>query len=436
MPKETIINDLHDNTDLVEQSAVIVTLNHKVGDPHIEEIIQLGLAAKIICVKVISQNLQKENSLTYVGKGKIDEIKAAALGHGVKIIIFDDELAPRQFRALSEQLDDFEIWDRTMLILDIFERRARTKEAVLQVEVAKLKYTLPRLIGAHSYLSRTSGGGGGGGGARRGAGETQLELDRQRITSQIVKANQELESIMLSRANSRKSRKANDLKTVALVGYTNAGKSSLLNAILNKVGDNQKNVFVKDMLFATLDTATRNVKLPNNHQFLITDTIGFVERLPHHLISSFKATLEEIREASLILHVVDVSNPSLFDHINTTSQVLEELQITDIPVLYVFNKIDKYEGITLPSIQKYQGIAISAETGFGLDELIDKIDKFLFTEIIIAQYLIPYDKGDIHHQFCEKAEVTSTSYLPEGILFSAKSSPHLADLYSNYRLKL
>ena len=260
-------------------------------------------------IETITQNLDRAIPATYVGSGKLQEIKQVATSLNVKKIIFNDELTPAQIKNINDALDgDFEIIDRTMLILEIFEKRATTKEASLQVEVAKLKYMLPRLIGTRSYMSRTTGGGAGGGGARRGLGETKLELDRRHIEMKISKAKSELESIKLARATSRKMRLNNDVKTVAFVGYTNAGKSSTINALLKLYANENedKEVFVKDMLFATLETQTRKIKLPNNHFFLITDTVGFVSKLPHHLVESFKSTLEEILEADLIIHIVDL----------------------------------------------------------------------------------------------------------------------------------
>ena len=388
-------------------------------------------------IETITQNLDRAIPATYVGTGKLQEIKQVATSLNVKKIIFNDELTPAQIKNINDALDgDFEIIDRTMLILEIFEKRATTKEASLQVEVAKLKYMLPRLIGTRSYMSRTTGGGAGGGGARRGLGETKLELDRRHIEMKISKAKSELESIKLARATSRKMRLNNDVKTVAFVGYTNAGKSSTINALLKLYANENedKEVFVKDMLFATLETQTRKIKLPNNHSFLITDTVGFVSKLPHHLVESFKSTLEEILEADLIIHIVDANSPFRDLQIETTLKVLESLGAKEIPMITVLNKCDLVRNmITISNYKDF--IQISAKLKEGIRELIQKIDETLYSEIYLDTFLFPYDKGNLLNIILETSEVLSTEYLNEGTKVTAKVSKKLHNMLEEYNVE-
>lgn len=388
-------------------------------------------------IETITQNLDRAIPATYVGSGKLQEIKQVATSLNVKKIIFNDELTPAQIKNINDALDgDFEIIDRTMLILEIFEKRATTKEASLQVEVAKLKYMLPRLIGTRSYMSRTTGGGAGGGGARRGLGETKLELDRRHIEMKISKAKSELESIKLARATSRKMRLNNDVKTVAFVGYTNAGKSSTINALLKLYANENedKEVFVKDMLFATLETQTRKIKLPNNHSFLITDTVGFVSKLPHHLVESFKSTLEEILEADLIIHIVDANSPFRDLQIETTLKVLESLGAKEIPMITVLNKCDLVRNmITINNYKDF--IQISAKLKEGIRELIQKIDETLYSEIYLDTFLFPYDKGNLLNIILETSEVLSTEYLNEGTKVTAKVSKKLHNMLEEYNVE-
>ena len=388
-------------------------------------------------IETITQNLDRAIPATYVGSGKLQEIKQVASSLNVKKIIFNDELTPAQIKNINDALDgDFEIIDRTMLILEIFEKRATTKEASLQVEVAKLKYMLPRLIGTRSYMSRTTGGGAGGGGARRGLGETKLELDRRHIEMKISKAKSELESIKLARATSRKMRLNNDVKTVAFVGYTNAGKSSTINALLKLYANENedKEVFVKDMLFATLETQTRKIKLPNNHSFLITDTVGFVSKLPHHLVESFKSTLEEILEADLIIHIVDANSPFRDLQIETTLKVLESLGAKEIPMITVLNKCDLVRNmITINNYKDF--IQISAKLKEGIRELIQKIDETLYSEIYLDTFLFPYDKGNLLNIILETSEVLSTEYLNEGTKVTAKVSKKLHNMLEEYNVE-
>lgn len=401
-------------------------------DYQMHELAGLCEARDIEIVDTITQNLDHPISKTYVGSGKLLEIKQQIDICHANLVVFLDELSPVQLKNIEAVLD-CEVIDRTMLILEIFELRARTKEAMLQVEIANLKYMLPRLIGSYTRLSRTGGGGAGGAGARRGSGETKLEEDKRHIERRIQKATEELKQVVFSRQTARKLRKASDTKTVAFVGYTNAGKSTTINSLLDLFHrDEEKKVFAKNMLFATLETATRLIKLPTNQEFLITDTVGFVSHLPHHLIESFKSTLEEIKEAHLIVHVVDAASPYASMQIATTNQVLTEIGVKDIPLVYAFCKADLVKNpLFLPQVDTdFILISNTAHTGF--DELIDYIQQTLFSDQVTCKLLIPYANGEIFSLLKEKAHVHDSSYENEGILLTCTMSKLLYQRYMQY----
>ena len=426
---------------LIEKEKVIlVGINQGIDEKYYYEMKELESLCEAINYEVIenvTQNLAKPNPATYVGSGKVGEIKELCEALDIKKIVINDELTPAQIKNLAEALgDEISIIDRTMLILEIFERRATSKEGQLQVELAKLKYMLPRLVGSRSYLSRTGGGGGGAGGARRGLGETKLELDKRHLEMKIKKVKDELEELKLNRQTARKLRSTNDIKTVALVGYTNAGKSSTINALLSLFGeaDLPKEVFVKDMLFATLEAQTRKIKLPNNHTFLLTDTVGFVSKLPHHLVESFKSTLEEITEADLIIHIIDASSPFYEQQMSTTLEVINSLGVKEIPIISVYNKWDLVRNASLINMEK-NSLTLSAKLKMGLMDLINKIDEVLFNEIYLDEFLIPYDKGDISNILIEKADVIELQYQNEGTYIKAGVTKEYHQKYQQYIIK-
>ncbi len=425
--------------DITPLKAVIVLLNtgsDTTFSYELDELKNLCLANGIEVVDEVFQSLNVPNNTTYVGSGKLTEIKQIASALNVDLVIFNDELSPAQLKNITKFLgDDLEVFDRTMLILDIFRCRAKTKEAKLQVEIATLKYNLPRLIGSRSYLSRVTGGGGGASGARRGLGETKLELDRRHIEKAIFKAKNELRKITQARSVTREKRVSEGLKVVAFVGYTNAGKSSTINALLNMHDKTEKNVFAKDMLFATLSTSTRSLKLENNHEFLLTDTIGFVSKLPHHLVESFKSTLEEIKEASLVVHVVDASSPYMDQQIETTRKVLQDLDVLNIPSIFVFNKVDIIKEPRFITSNYPDALLISSKTLEGYEELISKIEETLFPKEYTVTYLLPYDKGNIYNNLKEKAEVLDTVYENSGIRVVARVSEYYYNLYYDFQDK-
>lgn len=417
----------------LQQKAVLVgvNLNHqKDFEYSMEELANLAEACDIEVVATLTQNLVKINSSHYIGTGKIEEVRALLEANDGNLVIFNDELSPSQIRNLEADLD-CKIIDRTILILDIFDQRAKTREAQLQVEVAQLKYMLPRLVGLRESLGRQSGGVGT---KNRGVGETKLELDRRRIEEKITALSKELETLVAHRQTQRKQRKKNDVPVVSLVGYTNAGKSTIMNAMMERFNPEQeKQVFEKDMLFATLETSVRSIPLEDNKTFLLTDTVGFVSKLPHHLIKAFRSTLEEVAEADLLIHVVDYSNPEYERLIDITNQTLKEIGITDIPVVYAYNKSDLAER-TIPEVQGDK-VFLAAKPRVGIQELIGLIRERVFKDYIRCEMLIPYDQGAVVSYFNEYAHIFETSYEPEGTKLSMECKQSDYGKYKQYSLE-
>lgn len=408
----------HIDVDTLEERAILVGVNLK-NDEHfdytMEELANLADALNVEVVGVVTQNLERVTSSHYVGTGKIEEIKAFYEEADANLVIFNDELSPSQIRNLERDLE-CKVIDRTMLILDIFSRRAKTREAQLQVELAQLQYMLPRLVGLHASLSR-QGGGTGGGFKNRGAGETKLELDRRKIEDQIAKIKRDLEQVKESRETQRKQRRKNEVPVVSIVGYTNAGKSTLMNKVLEYVGQEEnKQVFEKDMLFATLETSVRNIELPDNKSFLLTDTVGFVSKLPHHLVKAFRSTLEEAKDADLLLHVVDVSNKEYKFMMDVTNETLLEIGVENVPTLHVYNKSD-LANLNYPLVSG-DNIWISAKSGEGINLLLERIKKEIFSDYVKCKMLIPYDHGSIVSYLNEHATIFSTDYEENGTLLS------------------
>ncbi|MGM9951718.1 MAG: GTPase HflX [Lysinibacillus sp.] len=418
--------------ETLQEKGVLVGVNLR-NDDHfdysMEELANLAEALDVEVAGYVTQNLERINPSHYVGTGKIEEIRTFAEETDANIIIFNDELSPSQIRNLERDLE-CKVIDRTMLILDIFSRRAKTREAQMQVELAQLQYMLPRLVGLHASLSR-QGGGTGGGFKNRGAGETKLELDRRKIEDQIAKLRRDLEQVKEQRETQRKQRRKNAVPVVSLVGYTNAGKSTIMNQVLAKIGqDDSKSVFEKDMLFATLETSVRNIELPDNKTFLLTDTVGFVSKLPHHLVKAFRSTLEEARDADLLLHVVDVSNEEHGFMMNVTNETLKAVGVEDIPTVYVYNKSD-LAGVKHPLVSG-DNIWISAKEGVGLDELVQIIKQHVFSDYITCSMLIPYEKGGVVSYLNEAATIFSTAYEEEGTLLELELKKADYHKYEDY----
>ena len=342
-------------------------------EERIEELKELARTAGVNVVGKVVQKRTSPDPRYVIGKGKLVEVMITAMRNRANLLIFDRELTPSQVRALTE-VTDLRVIDRTQLILDIFAQRARSREGKIQVEIAQLKYTLPRLRAKDDAFSRLTGGIGG-----RGPGETKLEIDRRRIKDKIAKLEKELKKISQERALRRKRRKKLNFKIVSLIGYTNAGKTTLLNTLA------KTNYLAEDKLFATLDPVTKLVKTKNGKIFLLTDTVGFIRDLPEDLKKAFKATLEELYSADLLLHIVDISHPDFENHIETVDQILEEMELIGLPKILVFNKIDLLENkenfspLWLKNlVSKYNAIPISAKKGINLDLLIETIENKLF----------------------------------------------------------
>lgn len=393
-------------------------------EDNLEEMINLAQACQIEVVSTITQNLRTPHRKTYVNTGKAEEIQAFLNEHeDVSIVLFDRELAPSQQRNI-EEIIEAEVIDKTNLILQIFESRAQTKEAKLQVEVAKLKYALPRLAGSYVDMDRQRGGD-----KNRGAGEKKIEIDARNITHQIHSTEKELKEIAKHRDTQRRQRQKANIKTVALVGYTNAGKSSIMNAFMNRFDKEDKKVFEEDMLFATLTTNTRNITLENKHSFLISDTVGFVSDLPHNLIKAFHSTLEEVVHADLLLHVIDSNNPKNQNQMRVTTETLATIEAANIPILNIFNKCDLSE-IEYP---RYQGdtIYMSAKQEESLDVLIKAIEERLF-EDVEATLVIPYKEGSLISRLNNDTHIITQEHKEDGVHMDVLLSQELYEMVKKY----
>lgn len=402
-------------------------------DGSMEELKQLAKACYMEPVGTVTQRMEFVHKALYIGTGKVQEVRDAAQALDAQLILFNDTLTPAQIKNLQDELKT-PVIDRTTLILNIFEMRARTREARLQVETAKLQYLLPRLVGMHEALTRQ--GGTSGSMSSRGAGEKKLELDRRHIEHRISELRKELDAISRERETQRKRREQSRIPLVALVGYTNAGKSTIMNQMVERfVGDEEKKVLEKDMLFATLDTTIRRINTGNNQDFLLTDTVGFIHKLPHGLVKAFRSTLEEIKGADLLLQVVDVSDPGYQEQMETTKETLRELGAGDIPMLIVFNKADRLPENTYPGTAGTNKIYISARQPESIELLVKEIIRRVYADYEEVRLLIPYDKGSIVSYLQENAQILEQTYEPEGTWM--RVSCHHADArkYEQYVVK-
>lgn len=422
--------------DKIVEKALLVGLNittnvKKVDDIDInesmEELKELAKAAGAEVVGSIIQNRPAREAAFYIGKGKVEEIRAYCESLDATVVIFNDELSGAQIRNI-EELVQRKVIDRTTLILDIFAQRALSKEGKLQVELAQLKYRMPRLYGMGGEMSRTGAGIG-----TRGPGEQKLEVDKRHILNKMADIRQELRDVKKNRDTQRSQRLKSNIPIVALVGYTNAGKSTLLNELIKTHKDYsvEKEVLSKDMLFATLDVTLRKALLPNKREFLVVDTVGFVSKLPHDLVEAFKATLEEVHYADLIVHVVDATNDSFEIQENTTKNVLKELDANDKPTIMAYNKIDRLDLDIYPKNQE-NTVYISAKQGINMDKLIDMIQNALMENTYKVNLLLPYDKGDVFNKLKNKYNIEKFEYVENGIELTVDLDEEDYNMYKSY----
>jgi GTPase len=389
----------------------------------LKELAELANSAGAKVVDTVTQKLQKPTAPYYIGKGKAEEIKDSFLEREVTSVIFDDELSPAQGRNL-ENLLARKVLDRTQLILDIFAQRARSREGRLQIELAQLQYLLPRLTRMWDHLSRQTGGIG-----TRGPGETQLEVDRRRVQERIARLERELEAVRKTRAVQRQGRKRHQWPVASVVGYTNAGKSTLLNLLTGA------DVVAENRLFATLDPTTRSFVLPNKQRVLLTDTVGFLRKLPHTLIESFKATLEEVSEADLLIHIVDLSHPRVDDQMEAVEGVIKELDAFGKQTVIVFNKIDNLKNRELADsyTERFPGsVAISARTGEGVNKLVQALQDTLSAWRLRSRFRIPASESAMIAEIHRVGHVLELRYEGEGALIVAHVPPELAQKLERY----
>lgn len=399
------------------------------------ELNRLAHTAGLEVLGSTTQRLERPNPATFIGSGKAEEIAVEIKALSADVVIFDDELAPRHQRELEKVFGkDVKVLDRTGLILDIFAQHAHTREGALQVELAQYEYRLPRLTQTWTQqaLTRQAGGRAGGntgGVGLRGPGETKLEMDRFVIRQRISQIKRELENVRAARARQRQQRRREGLPTVALVGYTNAGKSTLLNALSGST------IYAANQLFATLDPTTRRLTLPGGTVVLITDTVGFIQKLPTDLIAAFRATLEEVLEADLLVHVIDVSHPQALEQAHTVYTTLKEIGAGDLPIINVLNKIDRFqnpEAACAALCDLPDTVAISALSGQGLDDLMAEVEEVLESEMSPIRVLLPFERGDLVSLIHERGLIEQESHNAEGTYIIGQVPEHIATLLSPF----
>lgn len=398
-------------TEEIKEKVLLIGVSEQDGDDAEDSLVELGELAATAGAEVVGTLIQKRERMhpgTYVGKGKVEEIIELIYDTGATGIICDDELSPAQLRNLSDLLD-VKVMDRTLIILDIFAMRASTSEGKIQVELAQLRYRASRLTGMGRSMSRLGGGIG-----TRGPGEKKLEMDRRLIGSRISQLKRELEEVRQHREITRGQRAKSQIPVAAIVGYTNAGKSTLLNTLTNA------NVLEENMLFATLDPTTRQLELPGKQQILLTDTVGFIRKLPHHLIEAFKSTLEEAKYADYIIHVVDASNPQADKQMYIVYETLRSLGVEDKKIITLFNKQDaRTDDEPLRDFQADKTLNISAKYGIGLEEVKNVLSELLREDKILIERLIPYQDAGILQLVRKQGELLEEEYRPEGIFIRA-----------------
>jgi GTP-binding protein HflX len=395
----------------------------------LDELAHLARTAGVMVVGRETQRRTRYNPATMIGSGKLIEIKEQMAETAADVLIFDEELSPRHQREIEKVLgDDAKVLDRTSLILDVFAQHAHTREGSLQVELAQYEYRLPRLTRQWTHLARQAGGGaargGAGGVGLRGPGETQLEVDRREIGRRISTLKAELEKVRAHRGRHRARRRRSGIPTVSIVGYTNAGKSTLLNALTGS------DVLVQDQLFATLDPTTRRCTLPSKREVLFTDTVGFIQKLPPQIVAAFRATLEEISEADLLIHVVDVTHPHALTQVNAVDVTLKELDVAGIPQVIVLNKIDRLS--SLDALVLEHAVPVSALTGEGLDDLLVRIDDVLYQQMVPLRVKLPYSAGDLLATFHAQGNVERIQHTADGVDVAGRLPGRLVAGYRRY----
>jgi GTP-binding protein HflX len=404
----------------------------------LDELSQLADSAGLVVVGQASQRMDSPSPDTYIGSGKLEEIKMMVEDTLAEVLIFDTELNGRHLREIEERFQDkVKVLDRTALILDIFAQHASTKEGILQVELAQYEYRLPRLTRAWTHLARQTGGGGGrtgsaGGVGLRGPGETQLEIDRRDIRRRISHLKEELEKVRAHRMRYRAQRKRTHTPVVALVGYTNAGKSTLINRLA------RTDVYVANQLFATLDPTTRRVELPGGHTVLFTDTVGFIQKLPTQLVAAFRATLEEITEADLLVHVVDVTHPNAIAQASSVHETLKEIGAGHIPVVTALNKIDRFADpeAAQEALAAYpNSVAISALKGVGITDLLSTIESELYESFVSVRVRIPYTEGQLISLFHEQGQVDRVEHGRGGVTIGGTLPGRLVAQFQPYLIR-
>ena len=403
----------------------------------LEELAQLADTAGMEVAGTATQQLAQIDAATFIGAGKVEEVREQLVAGDVHTVIFDDELSPRHQRELEKRLgENIKVLDRSALILDIFAQHAHTHEGALQVELAQYEYRLPRLTRQWTHLARQAGGGGARGGSGgvglRGPGETQLEVDRREIRLRISRLRHDLERVREHRSRHRAQRERTGVPLIALVGYTNAGKSTLMRALTGS------DIYVADQLFATLDPTTRRIGLPSGRQALLTDTVGFIQKLPTTLIAAFRATLEEITEADVLLEVADVSHPNVIGHLETVADTLAEIEMPPVPRILVWNKLDQWGDQPLPQPphgREYADIvATSGVTGQGLNALTAAIERVLSTSQYRLRLRLPYNRGDLVSMLHDLGTVYQQTHTDEGIELVVRVPANLYERFLPYRI--
>ncbi|MBE3592442.1 MAG: GTPase HflX [Thermoanaerobacter sp.] len=401
----------------IERAILVGIISTPEDEESMEELKELALTAGAEVVGVMTQKRNTIDKAHYIGKGKLEELKFFAENQEVDLVIVNDELTGTQIKNMEDFLN-VKVIDRTNLILDIFAKRAKSKEGMLQVELAQLKYRLPRLAGLGGQLSRLGGGIG-----TRGPGETKLETDRRHIKNRIKAIEKKLEEIERHRSLQRERRKKNRIPVIAIVGYTNAGKSTLLNALTNA------EVYVEDKLFATLDPTARKLVFSSGREVILIDTVGFIRKLPHDLVEAFKSTLEEVKYADLLLHVIDVTSPDMEEKIKVVEKVLSDLGAINTPKINVFNKIDLLEVVPKGNGRE---VYISAKNKIGFDKLLQAIEREIFKDVEVVNFLLPYDKTKEYNYLKEKTKIIGENYSEKGIMIKAEVQKEIKERLKDF----